>query len=87
MIPDGYTLKDVENGTVVTTTNLVGRTVSLTINQSYSTMYQCFTKYTDNTMLVQDAFPMLTSMEREFILTGSTQEDWDLMFPPNEEED
>ena len=27
--------------------------------------------------LIQDAFPTLTSEQREFLLTGSTQEEWD----------
>jgi hypothetical protein len=28
-------------------------------------------------MLIQDAFPMLTREEREFIMTGITSEEWD----------
>lgn len=42
--------------------------------------------YTTGTML-QDAFPNLTPAEREFWLTGYTQEDWDAIFPPDEDED
>ena len=30
--------------------------------------------------LVQDIFPDLTPAQREFIITGYTQEDWDTMF-------
>jgi hypothetical protein len=30
----------------------------------------------------QLAFPGLTAAEREFFMTGFTQEDWDWMFPP-----
>jgi len=37
-------------------------------------------------LLVQDAFPNLTRAEREFLVTGYTQEDWDAMFPPDERE-
>jgi hypothetical protein len=37
-------------------------------------------------MLIQDAFPNLTPAEREFIKTGYTQEDWDAIFPPEDEE-
>lgn len=35
-----------------------------------------------NGMLVQDAFPNLTDSEREFILSGITDEEWDNVFPP-----
>ena len=36
---------------------------------------------------IQRAFPNLTADQREFILTGYTKEDWDALFPPEEEED
>jgi hypothetical protein len=31
-------------------------------------------------MLIQDAFPMLSADEREFIKTGITPEEWEEMF-------
>lgn len=34
---------------------------------------------------VQDAFPNLSSDEREFILTGITPEEWDAMFSGDKE--
>ena len=34
--------------------------------------------------LIQNIFPNLTPPEREFILTGYTQADWEKMFPPEE---
>jgi hypothetical protein len=36
--------------------------------------------------LIQDIFPDLSAEEREFIKTGYTSEDWDAMFPPEEDE-
>ncbi len=36
-------------------------------------------------MHVQKAFPDLPAHEREFILTGITKEEWDEMFPEEEE--
>lgn len=36
---------------------------------------------------IQDAMPELTPSQREFLMTGYTQEDWDKMFPPDEEEE
>lgn len=35
--------------------------------------------------LIQNIFPELNADEREFIKTGYTPEDWDKMFPPEEE--
>lgn len=37
-----------------------------------------------NGELIQHIFPNLTDVEREFILTGYTAEDWAKMFPPEE---
>ena len=35
--------------------------------------------------LIQEIFPLLSQSEREFLMTGYTQEDWDNMFPPEDE--
>lgn len=32
-------------------------------------------------MMIQDAMPHLTPAQREFLMTGYTQEDWDAIFP------
>lgn len=32
--------------------------------------------------LVQEAFPNLTISQREFLLTGTTQEEWDTLYGP-----
>lgn len=34
--------------------------------------------------LIQDAFPDLTKEQREFLITGSTQEEWDAAFGKEE---
>jgi len=34
---------------------------------------------------IQDAFPMLDSDQREFIMTGLTPEDWSMLFPDDRE--
>lgn len=34
--------------------------------------------------MVQDIFPNLTASEREFIMSGYTQEDWDMIFGEEE---
>jgi len=35
--------------------------------------------------LIQNMLPQLTSEQREFLLTGYTPEDWNILFPPEEE--
>ena len=37
--------------------------------------------------LVQDCFPALTADEREFLISGSTPEEWAEAFPPEPEEE
>lgn len=41
-------------------------------------------RYAAGRELIQDVFPQLTPAEREFIKTGYTVEDWDAMFPEDE---
>lgn len=35
---------------------------------------------------IQDVMPKLSPADREFLISGSTQEDWDAMFPEEENE-
>ena len=42
-------------------------------------------RYQAGGVLIQDVFPHLNASEREFIMTGYTQEDWDKIFPKEEE--
>lgn len=34
--------------------------------------------------LIQRVLPHLSAVDREFIMTGYTEEDWDKMFPPED---
>lgn len=36
---------------------------------------------------IQVAMPQLTPAQREFILSGATEDDWEQMFPEEEEDD
>jgi len=38
-------------------------------------------------VLIQDAMPHLTRAEREFIMTGLTENDWNLMMSDEEDEE
>lgn len=35
-------------------------------------------------MLIQNAMPNLTAEQREFLISGCTQEDWDKLYPKEE---
>lgn len=39
-----------------------------------------FLAWRESGQLIQDAFPQLTPSQREFLLTGSTDEEWDSAF-------
>lgn len=58
----------------------VERTIDLpiTIDQLNAYLYEG--------ILLQNAFPNLTPDQREFILTGTTPEEWDEAFPEVDEE-
>lgn len=36
--------------------------------------------------LIQDVMPHLSADDREFLISGSTPEDWATMFPPRDED-
>jgi hypothetical protein len=36
--------------------------------------------------LIQDMLPELTAEQREFLLTGYTPEDWEILFPPEDDD-
>lgn len=42
---------------------------------------------TDNRPHIQHVFPDLSSDDREFLLTGITPEEWDAIFPPEDEDE
>jgi hypothetical protein len=57
---------------IVRTSILTGvtRTLELDINEGQYRMWD------EEGILIQDAMPNLTSWEREFIMTGVTEEEW-----------
>lgn len=44
-------------------------------------------RYQRGTALIQDALPSLTNPEREFLLTGTTQAEWEAAFAASDEEE
>jgi hypothetical protein len=66
----------------VTRTSMVTgitRTIELPVTQEQIDVYHT------GMGLLQDVFPNLTSGEREFIKSGITAEEWDLVFPESHE--
>lgn len=57
----------------------VTRTINLPITVAQLLLYNSGT-------LIQDAFPSLTTRQREFFKTGVTSEEWDAQFPPEDGE-
>ena len=41
-------------------------------------------EWVDKGTLIQDAFPWLDNNEREFLLSGATEEEWDELFGEDE---
>lgn len=41
----------------------------------------------DSGTLAQNAFPNLSEGELEFIISGITEDEWDIAFPENDEDD
>ena len=58
---------------------VTGRSVTLDINVSDEQI-----KEWNSGGLIQDIMPHLTADEREFIISGCTREDFNLLFPPEE---
>jgi hypothetical protein len=52
-------------------------------NISEEEFQKCFKLWMNDT-LMQDAFPMLSEDEREFIMTGITPEEWNQMCPDDD---
>ena len=58
------------------TSPLSGKTHEMDINVTEAQL----THYFNGDSLIQDVFPDLTANEREFIMTGITEKEWDELF-------
>lgn len=45
-----------------------------------------FLRWTEGVAMIQDCLPMLSASEREFLLTGITDESWDLYVRPEDDD-
>lgn len=77
--------QDSPEGSIVTMTSpLTGKNNSMILKGVTRAMYDSWAL---GGTLIQHAFPFLSADEREFLLSGYTQEDWDKMFPKEDEDD
>ena len=94
-LEDGKLLTDnlpTSNFNVYTTDDwvIVGRTSMLSKKFNVKVMkftLSQFKAWQDKGAMIQDTFPHLSPAEREFLMTGSTTEDWDAAFGSDKEED
>lgn len=73
------------NKTIVTAKNWTGNVQQVEMDIIFHVFLTAWEKY-NNGALIQDAFPMLSASDREFILTGTTKKEWDAMFKDPEED-
>lgn len=77
---------DTKSMTISIKSQITGKENKMTLPISLGTFRNCWEDY-DNGALVQNAFPMLSKEQREFLMTGMTQEEWDATFPDEEDEE
>ncbi len=83
MLP--FTARRAAHGKVEVVVNCFGERKTQIFNCTWDQFmdgYQKLDKY-----MIQDAMPFLTPAEREFMITGLTNEEFDEMFGEEEEED
>lgn len=66
--------------TIEKKSDFTGQTNSMEIPLSEEEYQESYSRFISGSF-VQDAFPTLTPNQREFILTGTTPEEWDRLFP------
>jgi len=66
--------------TEITLTNNDGSSTSLIVKAELDKLNQSWYDWMHKDMYIQDAFNYLSADEREFILTGITEEEWDEIF-------
>jgi len=68
---------------ITRTSPITGRQNTLDLDISTDSLL----KWQSGLLLVQEAFPVLTADEREFLISGCTKEDWETLYGAEEEEE
>ena len=69
----------------LTKKNMFGKVVSKELPTNEVTLAEWLVTPRAERAPVQFSFPRMTATEREFLLTGLADEEWDVMFPEDEE--
>ena len=64
---------------VTNISDITGDMNHIEIDMEYGDFFQSFLKW-NNGELIQNAFPNLSPIEREFIVSGITEDEWSLAF-------
>jgi len=67
---------------ITRTSPITGRQNTLDLDISTDSLL----KWQSGLLLVQEAFPVLTADEREFLISGCTKEDWETLYGAEEKE-
>jgi len=73
---DRFTLEEVSD----TQTRIIHEDNEIIVNMSIDHVSLSWKLWTNLGYFIQDAFPMLSKHEREFLMTGLTKEMWDELF-------
>ena len=65
---------------ITRTSDLTGRTTTQNLPISWTQIIKWH-----NGMLIQEAFPQLNASQREFLMTGITDDEWDTLLPSEEQ--
>ena len=80
-MPEGYEM--VETLPVQKTSQITGMVHTMLIPITYERLLA----WIEGNALIQEAFPELTPVQREFLITGIVEEEWNEFITDNEEED
>lgn len=86
MIDFEFVSHDEKSVTISARSQITGKENKMVLPINLGKFRDCRETYDEGTM-IQYAFPMLNAEQREFLMTGSTQEEWDAAFPEEDEDE
>lgn len=79
--------KENVNKTTITCVNGNPSGKKITVNMSQQDVSQAWYNWVQAGQFIQSAFPQLNSAEREFLMTGITETEWNEIFKDDEDTD
>lgn len=70
---------------VIATSKFTGKTHCIELPLAIADFAARLRAWDNREMMVQDAFPMLSPSQREFLMTGTTPLEWNEAFPEDDE--